>query len=272
MTSAELDAPRQHSWPRSRPRKPSSATTEQRGGPRRQAAGNHGRPPAHRRRPRPDHRHLPAAGLLPERPVDLLEVNPTSIGKAIAETRQLLDEHGYTIARDHAALHHRQALTELPRQRDSDHPSPPAPDRSSDPALTGMSRADLTALIQRLDRPQAARTERLRHHRRGGERLPRRPRRRLPPEDHRRRTRPGDHPLPARLLHPERPGRAVRRQPPHHRQRHPRSPPAAGTRTARSRNQPRHAPPPPRPPRRIRAATPHDTPQLNLYSFTTLPT
>jgi hypothetical protein len=46
------------------------------------------------------------------------------------------------------------------------------PDLLADPALTGMSRADLAAMTERVAQIQAARTERHRHRRRGGERLP----------------------------------------------------------------------------------------------------
>ena len=54
-------------------------------------------------------------------------------------------------------------------------PEPTRPrlaDRLSDPALTGMTRADLAALTERIVPVLAARAERHRHGHRGGERLP----------------------------------------------------------------------------------------------------
>ena len=46
------------------------------------------------------------------------------------------------------------------------------PETLADPALTGMSRSQLAPFIERLSSRQAARAERSRYRRRGGERLP----------------------------------------------------------------------------------------------------
>ena len=56
----------------------------------------------------------------------------------------------------------------------SDQPEPPRlSDRLADPALTGLSRPELAAMMtERVEHVQDARNERHRHRRRGGERLP----------------------------------------------------------------------------------------------------
>lgn len=70
---------------------------QQRGGPRRKAAGTHGRPllcDADRVLVTiVSLRQICSQKVLS----DLIEVNPFSIGQAIAETRQLLDEHRHTV-------------------------------------------------------------------------------------------------------------------------------------------------------------------------------
>ena len=104
---------------------------------------------------------------------DLLGINANTIGQAIAETRQLLDEHHRTITADHAAVHHRERA-----DASSSPASEPEPQRSrvsdrlAHPALTGLSRVELAAMTARVQHVQDARNERHRHRRRGGERLP----------------------------------------------------------------------------------------------------
>jgi transposase len=103
---------------------------------------------------------------------DLIGVNPNSIGQAIAETRQLLNDHGRAIPA--AALRFRSAAA-LREFISSGHSVPArsqAPDLLSDPALTGMPRTDLIALTERVRHVLEARNERHRHRRRGGDRLP----------------------------------------------------------------------------------------------------
>ncbi len=104
---------------------------------------------------------------------ELLEVNPNTIGEVIADTRTLLDQHRVatstrlrftTPAAFRDFLHH----TPVPRAQ------PPAQlsERLSSPTLTGLSRRQLHALVERLAPRQAASVERHRHTRRGGERMP----------------------------------------------------------------------------------------------------
>lgn len=102
---------------------------------------------------------------------ELLEINPTSIGHAIAETRKLLDEQGRTIKPTTLRFTTAKALLNF---RDSGiTPSrPQVPHTLSDPTLTGMNRQELQQMIERLAPLQAAQLERHRHQRRGGERLP----------------------------------------------------------------------------------------------------
>jgi hypothetical protein len=103
---------------------------------------------------------------------ELLEINPHSIGEAIADTRQLLDEHRHTTSPTTtrfttvAALSRFLTTGALPTTR------PPVPALLSDPSLTGMPRAQLASLIERLSLRQAAQAQRRLYHRRGGERLP----------------------------------------------------------------------------------------------------
>jgi hypothetical protein len=103
---------------------------------------------------------------------DLLGINANSIGQAIADTRQLLIDHGRTMAPNTTRFTTADAL----RTFLSDNGQQPArsrlPDRLADPALTGMPQGDLAALTERIVPVLAARNERHRHRRRGGERLP----------------------------------------------------------------------------------------------------
>ena len=120
---------------------------EQRGGPRRQAKGNHGRPLL-----------TDAAKILItviyQRQVcsqlvlsEMLEVNECSIGKAITETGGLLAERRRMIAPAVLRFTSASALRDFLATG-----IPPArPDRLAalgDPALTGMSRQDLADLIR----------------------------------------------------------------------------------------------------------------------------
>jgi transposase len=102
---------------------------------------------------------------------ELLEVNPTSIGQAIAATRQLLEEHGCWVTPTTLRFSHAQDLLDYLENGSAVSP-PRLPEVLSDPALTGMSRPELQQLTQRLALGQAAQTERRRHQRRGRPRLP----------------------------------------------------------------------------------------------------
>ena len=103
---------------------------------------------------------------------DLLGINVNSIGQAIAETRQLLQEHRHTVVATTLRFRTAAALREFVS---SSRPAPvraQIPELLSDPELTGISRADLQALTQRIRPILEARRERHSHRRRGGERMP----------------------------------------------------------------------------------------------------
>jgi transposase len=144
---------------------------QQRGGPRRKAAGAHGRPLLSDA----DRvvitivylRQICSQKVLSE----LLEVNPFSVGQAIAETRQLLDERRHTVIPTTLRFTSQQALLDFVHHGTT-LTRPHLPQALSDPSLTGMSRPKLHQMIQRLSVPQAAQIERRRHQRRGGARLP----------------------------------------------------------------------------------------------------
>jgi transposase len=103
---------------------------------------------------------------------ELLGINANSIGHAIAETRQLLAEHPRTIRPATLRFTAAAALAEFVASSDGAHQRSRLPDLLADPALTGMPRAELAALTERVGHIQDARSERHRHRRRGGERLP----------------------------------------------------------------------------------------------------
>ena len=146
---------------------------EMRGGRRLKAPGNHGRPLL-------SHADRVLITIIYLRQVcsqrvlsDLLEVNPVSIGKAIAETRQLLDQQRITVTATTLRFNTVHALTSyLTGDSDATTTIPDLPDTLTDPSLTGMSRADLATFIQTLTIAQAARKEQLRRQRRGRDRLP----------------------------------------------------------------------------------------------------
>jgi Rhodopirellula transposase DDE domain len=121
-------------------------------------------------------------------------------------------------------------------------PAPPAaspwPEILTDPALTGMTRADLDALAAALEPPSAAAREQRLHLARGKPRASNpRPQGR-PAHPHRR---PGRRHRPAAPRHaPPPPGPATRRRRIPHQPRHPPHHPPAGT--ARTRHHPRRAP------------------------------
>jgi hypothetical protein len=102
---------------------------------------------------------------------EILEVNPNSIGQAIAETRHLLDELGRSISPTTLRFTSANALTDF-----FDHGAAPQrlqlPALLSAPVLTGMTRVELDQMIERLSTHQAAQLERRRYRRRGAERLP----------------------------------------------------------------------------------------------------
>jgi hypothetical protein len=103
---------------------------------------------------------------------ELLEINPHSIGEAIADTRQLFDEHGHTTSPTTTRFTTVVALSRFLTTGAPPTARPHVPALLSVPSLTGMPRAQLVSLIERLSVRQAAEAERRLYHRRGGERLP----------------------------------------------------------------------------------------------------
>ncbi|RFU21270.1 ISAzo13 family transposase [Geodermatophilus marinus] len=103
---------------------------------------------------------------------DLLGVNANSIGQAIADTRQLLAEHGRPISASTLRFATAEALLAFTSSSGPDPTRPRLADRLADSALTGITRAELAALTERIVPVLAARAERHRHRQRGGERLP----------------------------------------------------------------------------------------------------
>jgi transposase len=103
---------------------------------------------------------------------DLLGVNANSIGQAIADTRALLAAHGRTIAASTLRFATAEALMAFASGSDRQPTRPRLAERLAAPALTGMTRADLAALTERIVPVLVARAERHRHRHRGGERLP----------------------------------------------------------------------------------------------------
>ena len=103
---------------------------------------------------------------------DLLGINTNSIGQAIAETRQLLAEHHRTIPATTLRFTTAGALAEFVSSGQSEPSRARVSNRLADPALTGLSRIELSAMTERVKHVQDARNERHRHRRRGGERLP----------------------------------------------------------------------------------------------------
>ena len=143
----------------------------QRGGPRRQAKADHCRPllsDADRVLITVIYlRQVCSQKVLAE----LLGINPTSIGQAIAETRELLREQRITLTQTTLLFRYPQQLrdwldhgTALIRMH--------ASGTLSHPSLTGMTHADFQAMTDRIALSYAAAVEQRRHRQRGGDRLP----------------------------------------------------------------------------------------------------
>ncbi|MFI7583478.1 ISAzo13 family transposase [Kocuria sp. M1N1S27] len=145
---------------------------EQRGGPRRRAVGAGGRgllSPADRVLITVVYlRQICSQNVLSE----LLGINANSIGGVIAEARQLLTEHARTITPTTLRLPTGTALRDFVAGGQALPARTQVPELLCDPALTGMARADLAAMTERVRHVLEARNERHRHRRRGGERLP----------------------------------------------------------------------------------------------------
>jgi transposase len=103
---------------------------------------------------------------------ELLGINTNTIGQAIAETRQLLNEHHHTIRPTTLRFTTVGALTEFVSSGEPEPMRSRLSDQLAHPALTGLPRVELAAMTERVKHVQDARNERHRHRRRGGERLP----------------------------------------------------------------------------------------------------
>src|SRR3954454_5909778 len=103
---------------------------------------------------------------------DLLGINASSIGQAIAETRQLLNELHRTITPTTLRFTTASALTEFVSSSQPEPQRSGVSDRLANPALTGLFLPELRPVTARAQHMQEARNERHRHRRRGGELLP----------------------------------------------------------------------------------------------------
>lgn len=102
---------------------------------------------------------------------NLLEVSATCIAEPVHQTREVLEDHGTKAG--FAAVRFATAADLLAFLDHDTHPARATIiEELSDPALTGMNRAELHALTERLAPRQAAQAERLAHQRRGGPRRP----------------------------------------------------------------------------------------------------
>lgn len=145
---------------------------EQRGGPRRRARGAGGRgllSPADRVLVTVVYlRQVCSQNVLS----DLLGINANSIGQAIAETRQLLTEHGQVTTPTTMRFTTAKALRDFVSTSRAPTARSQVPALLADPELTGMPRSELATLTEQVRHVLEARNERHRHRRRGGERLP----------------------------------------------------------------------------------------------------
>ncbi|MEV4561976.1 ISAzo13 family transposase [Kitasatospora sp. NPDC049285] len=145
----------------------------QRGGPRRKAAADHGKP-LFSGRDRILLTLLYLRQVCPQRVLaEMLEVTDRVMSPLIVETRRLLDAHKvlvepttllFTKPDQLIGFLHTGVLPARGRMS--------LPEELCDPALTGMSRTDLRALIERLAPRQAALVEGRRHTQRGRARQP----------------------------------------------------------------------------------------------------
>ncbi|WP_026240430.1 ISAzo13 family transposase [Parafrankia discariae] len=171
MSTAELDALAARLAPEQAARR-EQRRYQGRNGPRRNAPGAHSRPLLSARdRVLVTVVHL--RQICSQRVLaDLLEVAPPTIGQAVTDVRHLLHEQNITIEPTTLRFTRAEQVTAYARTGQYDDGRPLLPWELSDPALTGMSRADLAALIEQVSVRQAAAVERRRHQQRGRQRLP----------------------------------------------------------------------------------------------------
>ncbi len=143
-----------------------------RGGPRRQAIGDHNSPVLSSL----DRvqltvlylRHVCSQTVLAE----MLGLTQRTLSTPIKQIRRLLQEHGVTIAPTTLCFSTAQQIREFVGVQAPVTARQQLSHALSDPKLTGMPRADLNALIDRLSIQQAALIEKRRHRQRGGPRQP----------------------------------------------------------------------------------------------------
>ena len=143
---------------------------QHRGGPRRQAKGNHGRA------------LLTAADkvlitVLYLRQIcsqkvlcDLLGINPVTIGQAIGETRRLLHEKKIAVGQTTLYFSRGQDLRDWLDHGLTPTVFIPASEALTHPILTGMNRPEFRTLVEKISVAYAATVEKRRHRQRGGDR------------------------------------------------------------------------------------------------------
>jgi hypothetical protein len=154
---------------------------------------------------------------------DLLGINANSIGQAIAETCQLLTDHHRTIAATTLRFTTASALAQFVSNNQPEPPRSRVSDWLANPALTGLSRPELAAMTNASGTSKTLATSDTATDAAAGNAYPD-PRRRVHPEDHRRRASARHGALPAQAVHPGHPRRTVSGQPAHHRRGRPRGP------------------------------------------------
>ncbi|MFI2478818.1 hypothetical protein [Nocardia xishanensis] len=143
----------------------------QRGGARRKQRGDHGRPlltPA-------DKALITIVYLRRVCPqkvlVELLEINPNTIGQLMRETRALIDEQQISVSQISRYFSDVQDLRTWLENGPATAQLEVSPTLSH-PDLTGMPREDFQALVDRISVSYHAAIQRRRHHQRGGDRRP----------------------------------------------------------------------------------------------------
>ncbi|WP_045563584.1 ISAzo13 family transposase, partial [Streptomyces sp. FxanaA7] len=170
MTASELDTLRDQLAP-AQAAQAEQRKFQQRGGRRLQAPGAHGRPLLSNA----DRvlitviylRRVCSQKVL----VDLLAINAVTIGKVIGETRTLMDAQRITVSQ---TAHYFSSARELRDWAEGGATTSrmELSQALSHPALTGMPRPDLQALIDRITLLYQAALEERRHRQRGGDRQP----------------------------------------------------------------------------------------------------
>jgi DNA-binding transcriptional regulator YdaS (Cro superfamily) len=143
----------------------------QRGGPRRKERGDHGRPLL-----TPADKVLITVVYLrrvcPQKVlVEMLGINPNTIGQAIKQTRALIEEHQVAVSQ---TSHYFSTAQDVRHWLENDTATRriEMSRALAHPDLTGMAHDDFQALVDQMAIPYRAAIEARRHHQRGGERRP----------------------------------------------------------------------------------------------------